>query len=149
VKLKAWLTPEPEAGVTEMLVGGAAPGAKTFRLNVFDTPPALALRMTLRLVEGKDPVAVKFALLWPVATVTLEGTLTLTSLLESPTAKLACAVPVSVTVQEEGPGAYKLDGEQVNEFTANEGGWFTVMAPPAPDVPIELPAAVAATTPPI
>jgi hypothetical protein len=94
-------------------------------------------------------VAVKFALLCPAGTVTLEGTLTLVLLLDSPTATLAAAVPVSITVQDEPPGAFTLEGEQERELNVADTGWFTVMVPPMPDAEMELPAEVAATTPPI
>jgi hypothetical protein len=124
-------------------------GAMTLRLNSFDRPPALAVRLTVWSVEGEDTVAVKSALLCPAETVTLEGTLTLALLLESPTATLVGADPVSVTVQDEDPGAFTLDGEQASELNATETGWFTVMTPPVPDALIEPPAEVAATTPPI
>ena len=124
-------------------------GAMTLRLNSFDRPPALAVRLTVWSVEGEDTVAVKFALLCPAETVTLEGTLTLVLLLESPTATAAGAVPVSVTVQDELPGAFTLDGEQASELNATESDWFTAMTPPVPDALIELAAEVTATTPPI
>jgi hypothetical protein len=121
----------------------------TLRLNSFDRPPALAVRLTVWSVEGEDTVAVKFAVLCPAETVTLEGTLTLALLLERPTATLVSAVPVSVTVQDELAGAFTLDGEQASELNATETGWFTAMTPPVADALIELPPEVAATTPPI
>ncbi len=124
-------------------------GAMTLRLNDFDSPPALAMRLAVWSVEGEETVAVKFALLCPAGTVTLEGTLTLVLLLDSPTATLAAAVPVSITVQDEPPGAFTLEGEQERELNVADTGWFTVMVPPMPDAEMELPAEVAATTPPI
>jgi len=122
-------------------------GAITTMLNDFDTPPAFAVTLAVWSVEGEETVAVKFALLCPAGTVTLEGTVTLVVLLESPTATLAAAVAASVTVQDELPGAFTLEGEQARELNAADTGWFTVIVPPVPEAVMELPAAVAATIP--
>ena len=101
-------------------------------------------------MAGEDTVAVKFALLCPTGTVTPEGTLTLALLLESATVTLAGAGPVSVTVQDELPGAFTVDDEQFSALNgAVRTGWLTVITPPVPDALMELPAEVAATTPPI
>ena len=124
-------------------------GAITLRLKDFDWPPALAVRFAVWSVDTEDTVAVKFALLCPAETVTLDGTLTPALLLETATATVASAAPVSVTVQDEAPGAVTLDGEQARELNAADTGWFTVILPPVPDAVMELPAEVAATTLPI
>ena len=122
-------------------------GAMTLRLNDFDTPPALAVILAVWSVEGEETVAAKLAVLCPAETVTLEGTLTLALLLESPTETLDAAAPVSVTVQDELPGAFTLVGEQARELSAADTSWFTVIVPPVPDAEMEFPAEVAATTP--
>lgn len=122
-------------------------GAMTTMLDDFDKPPALAVRLAVWSVEEEETVAVKLALLCPAGTVRLEGTLTVVLLLESPTATLAAATPVSVTVQDELHGAFTVEGEQANELNAADTGWFTVIVPPAPDAVMEPPPEVAATTP--
>jgi len=60
-------------------------------------------------------VAVNWALLYPAATVTLPGTVTLVLLSDSVTANPpADAASLSVTVQVEVPGAFTLAGVQDN-----------------------------------
>jgi hypothetical protein len=58
-------------------------------------------------------VAVNVALLVPVLTVTLPGTVTLVLLLDNVTPRGLEAAPVRVTVQSEVPGAFTNAGEQV------------------------------------
>ena len=55
----------------------------------------------------------KAALLVPVLTVTLPGTVTLVLLLDNVTLRGLEAAPVRVTVQSEVPGALTIAGEQV------------------------------------
>jgi hypothetical protein len=58
----------------------------------------------------------------PAATVTFAGTVTLVSLLESPTlAPPVGAAALSVTVQEDVPGDTTLDGLQLTPLTVTDG----------------------------
>ena len=70
----------------------------------------------------EDTVAVNWALLDPAATVTLAGSVTLAWLSESVTAKPPPgAVPLSVTVQVDVPGAFTLAGLQLKPLTCVAG----------------------------
>lgn len=68
-------------------------------------------------------VAVNPAVVAPAATVTLPGTVALALLLERVTGKPpADAAPLSVTVQEDEPGAFTLPGEQLMLLNITGGG---------------------------
>jgi hypothetical protein len=66
---------------------------------------------------AKRAVAVKAAAVAPEATVTLAGTLTSKSLLESATAAFPEAGPLSVTVQVDVPPLPNAAGLQLNDVT--------------------------------
>ena len=58
-------------------------------------------------------MAVNVALVVPVLTMTLPGTVTLILLLDNVTPRGLEAVPVKVIVQSEVPGAFTIAGEQL------------------------------------
>jgi hypothetical protein len=80
-------------------------------------------------------------LLAPAGTVTVPGTVTLVLLSDTVTANPPPgAAPLSVTVQEDDPGALTLPGAQERLFNVTGGGgWFTVIVPPVPEAGIEVP----------
>ena len=93
-------------------------------------------------------VAVKFAELAPVATVTLFACVMLALLLDSVTASPPPgAAPLSVTVQLEEPGAFTLDGAQERLPSVTPVGWTTVIVPLVVDEEIVFPFMSDATTP--
>jgi hypothetical protein len=89
---------------------------------------------------------VNWALLEPAATVTLPGSVTLALLSDSDTANPpVAAAPLSVSVQEDVPGAFTLAGVQARLLKAAGGGdWMTVIVPVAPEAGIEFAAPVVA-----
>ncbi len=83
--------------------------------KVFETPPALAVRMAVCAVVTATVVAVKPTLEAAAGTVTVAGTLTLVFPLASATGTPpAAAAPLSVTVQAATPGEATLAGVQDN-----------------------------------
>lgn len=91
------------------------------------------------------PVAVKLLVVWPAATVTLEGTVRLVLLLASEIANPpADAAPFKETVQELVPGVLSVKGLQFKALRATDTG--NVMLPEVPLEGMEVPPAVEATT---
>jgi hypothetical protein len=82
----------------------AAPvGDESVTLNVFVIPPALALMVAVCAVLTPSTVVVNAALVAPVATVTLPGTITAPSLVDRDTLTFAVAAEVRYTVQASVP----------------------------------------------
>ena len=74
-----------------------------------------------------NTVAVKAAVVTPDGTVTLAGTVALVLLLESITVKPAAgAAALSVTVQEDVPGAFTMPGAQLKPLTVTAAFTVTV-----------------------
>jgi hypothetical protein len=106
-------------------------GAVTFSVNVFVTPPAVAVSTGVWFDATMFTVAVKFALVVPAATVTGVGTVTLPLLLDMVTeTPPAGAAPLNERVHAEDPGAVTVAGEHVKPLKAP--GESTVTEPPVP-----------------
>jgi len=100
--------------VSELNCGGAT----RFSVVGTETAPALAVTMALWSVPACAAVAVKFAVVWPKAMLTLAGTVKLPLLLLSETANPPAGAPcVIVTVQEVLPGVLIVALVQVNPLS--------------------------------
>jgi len=89
----------PKDKLDELTLSVGTP-ALSVRAKVFDTLPALAVRVAVCAVLTEETVAVKVAVVDPAATVTEAGTLTFESLLARLTANPpVAAAAFSVTVQ--------------------------------------------------
>jgi len=110
--------------------------AAATRFNVVgtETTPALAVTMALWSVPTCAAVAVKLAVVWPEATVTLAGTVKLPLLLPNDTTNPAAGAPkVRVTVQEVLPGVLIVALVQLSPLSWEEAVRLRMAAlvPPA------------------
>jgi hypothetical protein len=95
------------------------------RAKVFDTPPVVAVSVTVCAVLNEDTVAAKAALVAPAATVTELGTVTVALLLETPTLTPPVGTaPLSVGVQVTLPAPVIVELLQVKVLSvgADAGG---------------------------
>jgi hypothetical protein len=124
--------------------------ALAFSVKVWELPFRLAVRRADVLVDTAATLAVKVPLLCAAPMLTLPGTVMLVLLLESVTLAPEGAAADRVTVQLEVPGPVTVPGEQLRllGITVPGGGfWGSGIDPAVPDVAIEVPLAVEATTP--
>jgi hypothetical protein len=113
--------------------------------SVTATVPLPAVTTAVWSEPTKAPVAVNTALVWPEATVTLDGSVKFTLLLERGTVNPPdCAAEFRVTVQRVFPGVLIVKGEQLTVETATDVG--SEIEPEPPLAGIDEPIRVEATT---
>jgi hypothetical protein len=88
------------------------------RLAICVPPFKLAVMMAVSSVDTLLTVAVNCALVWPLDTVTLAGTVTFPLLSESPTEVFDVAAADRETVHVEDPAPVKPPGEQLKPLSA-------------------------------
>ena len=102
-------------------------GAARFSVKICELLLALAVTTAVWSVVTVPTFAVNAAVVAPAGTVTLPGTVVLALLLESVTANPpAGAAALSVTVQEEDPGAFTVPGEQLKLLSVSAAFTVTV-----------------------
>jgi hypothetical protein len=124
----------PKDKLDELTLSVGTP-ALSVRAKVFDTLPALAVRVAVCAVLTDETVAVKLAVVEPAATVTEAGTVTVELLLARLTAKPPVgAAAFSVTVQLSVPDPVN---EPLVQLSALSIGTPVPLRPTAVEVPVE------------